>query len=301
LKWDPIERRRSLSGKRDATAARLDKQLRKVREIEEQITELQSGKHPYKGSMARAEQVEALRDAVIKANTQADRLEKLLGALEQQLLASVPVGTPRAQQASTEASNETPSSESPPVPQIEPPATSPTGGLSEAAAAELKAAFAGLIDDDTGDTTPPAAETPTPPTPPAKPGKPETTEWQKTFAKFRAALAKAQKAKDWPKVLEEVKRFKAHYNNPENGAWPDNWTAWDRAEEDATLAMKAAKTPAAETRAAPPPPPPPQTPPPKNPASHQNPTGQKAEGAEDRRSPQSLLCAWSHRAKLRRF
>lgn len=63
-----------------------------------------------------------------------------------------------------------------------------------------------------------------------------TSDAQKQFSKFKGDLTKAEKAKDWPRVIEEAKKFTAYYDAL--GAYPDDWARWERAAEDAKLALK---------------------------------------------------------------
>ena len=153
LRLDPIERRRSLSGKRDATAARLQEQEAKLKAVEAQI-------EAFEGT-----DLAPLMHEEVVAIKQIRRLEKLLGQLERQLLAGIPV-VARQLPAAAMVPEVEQEAEQPPAPDAPPPATPG----SEEAKQKAREAFAGLIDDTP--RPPPAAEE-TPPTPPPLAGTPD--------------------------------------------------------------------------------------------------------------------------------
>jgi hypothetical protein len=62
------------------------------------------------------------------------------------------------------------------------------------------------------------------------------------YSGFKAALTRATKAKDWTKVLAVVARVEAVFNAPNAPPWPDDWSMWERAKDDATFALRRAAT-----------------------------------------------------------
>jgi hypothetical protein len=65
-----------------------------------------------------------------------------------------------------------------------------------------------------------------------------TPERQSEYRKLKTALTKAERAGDPSKVIEEAERGLAHFE--EIGAYPDDWSRWERAKEDAQVAIKRA-------------------------------------------------------------
>ena len=59
----------------------------------------------------------------------------------------------------------------------------------------------------------------------------------KVFRKQKAALTRAVNSGDWDKVLLAVTKAVREWGEaPFNGAWPDDWSRWQRALDDAFMA-----------------------------------------------------------------
>lgn len=57
---------------------------------------------------------------------------------------------------------------------------------------------------------------------------------KKVFRNQKSRLTRAQNSGDPGKVITEVGRAYTEWNEPPfNGAWPDDWARWERAERDA--------------------------------------------------------------------
>lgn len=93
-------------------------------------------------------------------------------------------------------------------------------------------------DDETSTRPEPAKPPATKTTGKAKAAKPPTGTPQQVYQQFKRALAKALNAKDWPAVIAEADRFTAYYDDPANPPYPDDWHRWERARDDAQLAIQ---------------------------------------------------------------
>jgi hypothetical protein len=65
-----------------------------------------------------------------------------------------------------------------------------------------------------------------------------TPDDQRDFRKFKAALTRAQNRKDWPAVIRCADKFEEFFNA--RGIFPDDWTRWTRAKDDAIFEMERA-------------------------------------------------------------
>jgi len=88
----------------------------------------------------------------------------------------------------------------------------------------------------------PEAQAPAPAAGPVKSPKLPTEkpadrdEWQKTYRKWVTALTKAQNAQDWNEVIRQADAFDAFYTK--HGGFPDQWSNWVRAKDDAELYLR---------------------------------------------------------------
>jgi N12 class adenine-specific DNA methylase len=72
---------------------------------------------------------------------------------------------------------------------------------------------------------------------PAKSAEPSREEQQKTYAKFKRALAKAVKAKDYAEIIRQADAFQKHYETEGNGGFPEQWSDWERHKADAEMQL----------------------------------------------------------------
>lgn len=70
-----------------------------------------------------------------------------------------------------------------------------------------------------------------------KPAEPSREEWQKTYAKFKRALSRAVKAKDYAEIIRQADAFQKHYEADGNGGFPDDWSTWERHKADAEMQL----------------------------------------------------------------
>lgn len=70
-----------------------------------------------------------------------------------------------------------------------------------------------------------------------KPAEPSREEWQKTYSKFKRALAKAVKAKDYAEIIRQADAFQRHYETDGNGPFPDSWSDWERHKSEAEMQL----------------------------------------------------------------
>lgn len=55
---------------------------------------------------------------------------------------------------------------------------------------------------------------------------------------FKSALTRALNAKNWLKVIAVADAFKAYYERPDAEPYPDDWSRWQRAREDALFQLQ---------------------------------------------------------------
>lgn len=59
---------------------------------------------------------------------------------------------------------------------------------------------------------------------------------QREFPKLKAALTRAKKSGDHKRVIAECEKAMQRFDAW--GAWPDDWRLWERAKEDAEMAIR---------------------------------------------------------------
>jgi hypothetical protein len=193
----------------------------------------------------------------------------------QQLIDTVEHELQQEERAPSPAPTEPPSAqpETPPTP-------TPKGGSHEPVQQEEGRPPQGLLTQEDAQQTevkepgeapvvPPApSPQPSPETSSAPPARqPPAPAWsgsypeaQQTYMQFKRRLTRAEKSGDPHAVLREVKAFEDHYERPGAEPYPDDWSRWQRAKDDANwkiqrsgLAEFRPKPPAQEIQAAAPP------------------------------------------------
>lgn len=60
---------------------------------------------------------------------------------------------------------------------------------------------------------------------------------QKKYRSFKSRLTRLKNRKDYKGIIDLWNEFKAYYNNS-NEPWPDAWSNWQRAADDAAFAIR---------------------------------------------------------------
>lgn len=61
---------------------------------------------------------------------------------------------------------------------------------------------------------------------------------RKIYRGFKTQLTRALNKRDWRKVIEVADAFNCYYSDPAHPPFPDDWSRWQRAKDDAQYQLK---------------------------------------------------------------